>query len=103
MPTGEADSLGKHHAAPWAPSDLGYLRAAGYRRPPPHRGARRHRAGRTHAAMDNGVHALPRARGGHGFRATFSTIVNEAVQLSPDVIERQLAHKERNEVRAAYH
>ena len=40
---------------------------------------------------------------GHGFRATFSTIANESGNFSPDVIERQLAHKERNEVRAAYH
>lgn len=40
---------------------------------------------------------------GHGFRATLSTIANEAGHFSPDVIERQLAHKERNEVRAAYH
>lgn len=40
---------------------------------------------------------------GHGFRATFSTITNESGRFSPDVIERQLAHKERNEVRAAYH
>ena len=39
---------------------------------------------------------------GHGFQATYSTIVNEAEQISPDVLERQLAHKERNEVRAAY-
>src|SRR3569832_2364948 len=57
---GEADPLGKHYAAAWAPSDLGYLRAAGYRRPPPNRGARRHRAGRTHAALDKGDHALCR-------------------------------------------
>jgi integrase len=39
---------------------------------------------------------------GHGFRATFSTITNESGHFSPDVIERQLAHKDRNEVRAAY-
>jgi integrase len=38
----------------------------------------------------------------HGFRALFSTVANEAGQRG-DVIERQLAHKERNEVRAAYH
>lgn len=38
----------------------------------------------------------------HGFRALFSTVANEA-GWNPDVIERQLAHKERNEVRAAYH
>ena len=40
---------------------------------------------------------------GHGFRATFSTIANESGEFSPDVIERQLAHKERNAIRAAYH
>ncbi len=40
---------------------------------------------------------------GHGFRATFSSIANESGLFQPDVIERQLAHKERDEVRAAYH
>lgn len=38
---------------------------------------------------------------GHGFRATASTILNEQ-GWRPDVIERQLAHIERNKVRAAY-
>lgn len=38
----------------------------------------------------------------HGFRALFSTVANECGH-DPDVIERQLAHVERNEVRAAYH
>jgi integrase len=38
----------------------------------------------------------------HGFRALFSTVANEAGH-DPDVIERQLAHLERNKVRAAYH
>ena len=38
---------------------------------------------------------------GHGFRATASTILNEQ-GFSPDVIERQLAHSERNGVRRAY-
>ncbi len=37
----------------------------------------------------------------HGFRATASTILNE-VGFRPDVIERQLAHAERNKVRASY-
>lgn len=37
----------------------------------------------------------------HGFRATASTILNE-IGFRPDVIERQLAHKERNKVRASY-
>ena len=38
----------------------------------------------------------------HGFRALFSTVANEC-NWNPDVIERQLAHVERNGVRAAYH
>jgi integrase len=38
---------------------------------------------------------------GHGFRAVASTILNEA-GFRPDVIERQLAHCERNDVRGAY-
>ena len=37
----------------------------------------------------------------HGFRAMASTMLNEK-GLPPDVIELQLAHEERNEVRAAY-
>ena len=38
---------------------------------------------------------------GHGFRAVASTMLNES-GFRPDVIERQLAHYERNEVRGAY-
>lgn len=38
---------------------------------------------------------------GHGFRATASTILNEH-GFRPDVIERQLAHGERNKIRASY-
>lgn len=37
----------------------------------------------------------------HGFRATASTILNE-LGYRADVIERQLAHAERNKVRASY-
>lgn len=37
----------------------------------------------------------------HGLRATASTILNE-MGFKPDVIERQLAHTERNRIRAAY-
>lgn len=39
---------------------------------------------------------------GHGFRALASTTLNE-MGYRPDVIERQLAHIEKNAVRAAYH
>lgn len=38
---------------------------------------------------------------GHGFRAVASTLLNEK-GIRPDVIERQLAHSEKNDVRGAY-
>ena len=38
---------------------------------------------------------------GHGFRSMASTLLNEQ-GFSPDVIELQLAHSQRNKVRAAY-
>jgi hypothetical protein len=37
----------------------------------------------------------------HGIRAMASTLLNE-LGFAPDIIELQLAHQERNEVRAAY-
>ena len=39
---------------------------------------------------------------GHGFRSLASTILNEQRQYHPDAIERQLAHADKNEIRAAY-
>ena len=65
---------------------------------------------RTAAApmSENTVNAALRSLGydkdtmtGHGFRAMASTRLNE-LGWQPDVIERQLAHAERNKVRAAY-
>jgi integrase len=44
----------------------------------------------------NGARFVP-----HGFRATASSILNEA-GFRADVIERQLAHKESNKIRAVY-
>jgi integrase len=38
----------------------------------------------------------------HGFRALASTLLNEEKRWPPDVIERQLAHREPNSVRRAY-
>jgi integrase len=38
---------------------------------------------------------------GHGFRSMASTLLNEQ-GVHPDLIEPQLAHAERNTVRAAY-
>jgi len=40
---------------------------------------------------------------GHGFRAVASTVLNESGLWTKDAIERQLAHKEGDAVRAAYH
>lgn len=40
---------------------------------------------------------------GHGFRSVASTILNESGLWSRDAIERQLAHKETDRVREAYH
>jgi integrase len=39
---------------------------------------------------------------GHGFRGLASTLLNERSDFRPDVIERQLSHKEKDAVRAAY-
>ncbi len=39
----------------------------------------------------------------HGFRAVASTLLNESGLWHPEAIERALAHKDSNRVRAAYH
>lgn len=39
----------------------------------------------------------------HGFRSTASTLLNESGKWSTDAIERALAHKDGDDVRAAYH
>jgi integrase len=39
----------------------------------------------------------------HGFRSTASTLLNESGKWSSDAIERALAHKDSDNVRAAYH
>ena len=61
-----------------------------------------------HAHMSNNtlLYALYRLgyksrMSGHGFRSVASTILNEN-GFKPDVIEKQLAHEDNNEVRAAY-
>jgi integrase len=65
------------------------------------------RSGTEHMS-ENTVNAALRRLGfdketmtGHGFRALASTRLNE-LGWAPEVIERQLAHAERNSVRAAY-
>ena len=39
---------------------------------------------------------------GHGFRATASSLLNESGKWHPDAIERQLAHVDSDDTRAAY-
>lgn len=39
---------------------------------------------------------------GHGIRTLASTVLNESGLFSVDAIERQLAHEESNQIRAAY-
>ena len=63
----------------------------------------------TKPMSDNTLNAALRRLGysndemtGHGFRSMASTILNEQGCWHPDAIERQLAHVERNNVRAAY-
>lgn len=63
---------------------------------------------RERAMSENTINAALRRLGytknemtGHGFRSMASTLLNEQ-GFPPDVIERQLAHAERNAVRAAY-
>lgn len=58
----------------------------------------------TDMAMLNALRRLGYGRGEmtiHGFRGMASTRLNE-MGFRPDVIERQLAHGERNQIRAAY-
>jgi len=61
------------------------------------------------AMSENTVNAALRRLGyekdeftGHGFRGMFSTLANESHLWEPDAIERQLAHGEKDKVRAAY-
>jgi integrase len=63
---------------------------------------------RDRPMSDNTINAALRRMGytreeqtGHGFRTMASTLLNEQ-GFAPDVIELQLAHAERNKVRAAY-
>ena len=63
----------------------------------------------TRPMSENTINAALRRLGyekgemcGHGFRSMASTRLNESQQWAPDVIERQLAHGERNSVRASY-
>ncbi|RWM94058.1 MAG: DUF4102 domain-containing protein [Mesorhizobium sp.] len=64
----------------------------------------------TKPLSDNALNAALRRMGftkgeatAHGFRATASTLLNESGKWSVDAIERQLAHKDADAVRRAYH
>ena len=64
---------------------------------------------RARCMSENTVNAALRRLGyskeemtGHGFRSIASTLLHEHGQWSSEIIERQLAHGERNKVKAAY-
>jgi len=65
---------------------------------------------RTRPMSENTINAALRRLGytagemtAHGFRSTASSLLNESGKWNPDAIERALAHREGNQVRAAYH
>jgi integrase len=102
----ERMKMGEQHIVPLSRQAIGIL--AELRR---HTGTRSHLfPGRNnpHKAMSNNTLLFASYRMGyhgrmtiHGLRATASTILNE-MHFPADVIERQLAHGERNEIRRAY-
>jgi len=56
------------------------------------------------AALTAALHRLgyQDQQSAHGFRSVFCSLLNETGRFNPDAIERQLAHQERDSVRAAY-
>jgi integrase len=65
---------------------------------------------RTRPMSENTINAGLRRLGfdgdemtAHGFRAMASTLLNESGKWHPDAIERALAHRDSDKVRAAYH
>lgn len=66
------------------------------------------RSGEGKTMSDNTINMLIKRAGyagrmcGHGFRSVASTYLNEHGTIRPDVIEAQLAHADKNAVRAAY-
>jgi integrase len=64
----------------------------------------------TRPMSENTVNAALRRLGftgdemtAHGFRAMASTLLNESGKWSADAIERALAHKDKDQIRGAYH
>lgn len=92
------------HTVPLSPFACRVLEeAAGFRR------GRYVFPGRPNRPMsENTLNAALKALGydgrhcAHGFRSSFSSLANEEGAARPDVIERALAHSEKDEVRAAY-
>ncbi len=104
----ERAKMRREHRVPLAPQaiavlrDLQALTGEGQLLFPSVRSVRR-------SMSDNTLNAALRRMGyskeevtAHGFRATASTLLNESGLWAPDVIERQLAHVDADEVRRAY-
>ena len=104
---GSRMKMGEPHIVPLSTEAVAILRALH-----PHTGNGRllfpSLRSRERSISENTVNAALRRMGfaqdemtGHGFRAMASTLLNEQ-GFPPDVIELQLAHQERNKVRAAH-
>ncbi len=104
---GERMKMKRGHVVPLAPQALAVLRelraltgsgASPYLFPSPSREGYMSNNTMLYAMYRMGYHGRATV---HGFRAMASTALNE-MGFRPDVIERQLAHQEQNNVRAAY-
>jgi integrase len=104
---GDRMKMGEQHIVPLARQALGIL---GELQPLTHRSRYVFPSllSRDRPMSENTVNAALRRLGysreeqtGHGFRTIASTLLNEQ-GFPPDIIELQLAHAERNKVRAAY-
>ena len=98
--------MGEPHTVPLSRQAVGLIRqlqAAGDKRPQLFPNARDPKRTMSPTTLNRALERM--GYGGqfsaHGFRATASTLLNEMGYRS-DLIERQLAHAERNKVRASY-
>lgn len=104
---GERMKMKREHVVPLAPQAVAALRelrelagsvASPYLLPSPSRAGHMSNNTMLYAMYRMGYHGRATV---HGFRTMASTALNE-MGFRPDVIERQLAHEEQNDVRAAY-
>jgi integrase len=106
---GEKTKMRKEHRVPLSRQALGILRevhpatgSAGYVFPSVRTSLRPLSEGTINSALRRLGYEKDEMTG-HGFRAMASTLLNESGKWSPDAIERALAHRDKDTVRASYH